>query len=334
MQYPWQAADWQRIRAEFERLPNAWLFAGPAGIGKRAFAEQVAAALLCETPMPDRHACGQCEACRWLAAGHHPDYRVLSPELEEEGAKEGKSVRKLPVIKIEAVRELIDFAHLSAAKRVGRRVIIVEPAEAMNLAAANALLKILEEPPANVLFLLVSHNRERLLPTIKSRCRPFVLARPNQQEALAWLNAAGVQNAEAELAQHGGVPLFDHDPAAAETRRQLLKALTVPTLASMLAFAEKVERDKLGFAQVLEWLMKWLADLSSLRLAGHIRYYPDERQALAALAERADPAQLMKAYDTLLALAPFSQHTLNTRLQIEAALLEYLNCFAASSRAA
>lgn len=328
MRYPWQAADWTRIRAEFERMPNAWLFAGPAGIGKRAFAEQLAQALLCEAPLPDGHACGQCEACRWLAAGVHPDYRVLSPELEEEGGKEGKTTRKLPVIKIEAVRELIDFAHLTA-HRSGRRVIIVEPAEAMNLPAANALLKILEEPPKDVLFLLVSHNRERLLPTIKSRCRPFVLTRPSQQQALAWLQQAGVQNAEAELAQHGGVPLFDHDPALSEARRQLLKTLTVPTLASVLAFAEKVERDKLAFAQVLEWLMKWLADLSSLRLAEHIRYYPEERAALTALAARADPAQLMKAYDTLLALAPFAQHTLNTRLQIEAALLDYLNCFAA-----
>jgi DNA polymerase-3 subunit delta' len=328
MRYPWQAADWARIRAEFERMPNAWLFAGPAGIGKRAFAEQLAQALLCEAPLPDGHACGQCEACRWLAAGHHPDYRVLSPELEDEGGKEGKTTRKLPMIKIEAVRELIDFAHLTA-HRSGRRVIIVEPAEAMNLAAANALLKILEEPPKDVLFLLVSHNRERLLPTIKSRCRPFVLTRPSQAQALAWLQQAGVQNAEAELAQHGGVPLFDHDPALSEARRQLLKTLTVPTLASVLAFAEKVERDKLAFAQVLEWLMKWLADLSSLRLAEHIRYYPEERAALTQLAARADPAQLMKAYDTLLALVPFAQHTLNTRLQIEAALLEYLNCFAA-----
>lgn len=333
MRYPWQAADWARIRAEFARLPNAWLFAGPAGIGKRAFAEQLAQALLCEEPGADGHGCGQCEACRWLAAGHHPDYRVLSPEQEDEEKKDGKATRKLPVIKIEAVRELIAFAQLSAAHRVGRRVIIVEPAEAMNLAAANALLKVLEEPPANVLFLLVSHNRERLLPTIKSRCRPFLLSRPSQAEALAWLDAAGVERAEAELAQHGGVPLFEYDPAQAEARRQLLQALTVPTLASMLAFAEKVERDKLAFAQVLEWLMKWLADLSSLRLAEHIRYYPEQRGQLSELAARADPAQLMKAYDALLALAPFAQHTLNTRLQLEAVLLEYLNCFAAPGAA-
>lgn len=333
MRYPWQADDWRRLTAEFARMPNAWLFAGPAGIGKRAFAEQVAAAMLCESPTPDRHACGQCEACRWHAAGVHPDYRVLSPAGdEEEGGKEGKATRKLPVIKIEAVREVIEFAHLTAT-RSARRVIVVEPAEAMNLAAANALLKVLEEPPADVLFLLVSHNRERLLPTIKSRCRPFVLTPPDRATALAWLQREGVADAETELAQHGGVPLFDHDPALTAARRQLIEALAEPTLAGMLALAEQAERDKLSFAQLLEWLMKWLADLAGLRLAGHIRYYPKQQERLEKLAARADPARLMAAYDALLALAPYAQHTLNTRLQLEAVLLDYLNCFAAARAA-
>ncbi|TCP12656.1 DNA polymerase III delta prime subunit [Crenobacter luteus] len=330
MRYPWQDADWRRIRGEFSRLPNAWLFAGPAGIGKRAFAETLAQALLCEAPRDDATACGECEACRWFAAGHHPDYRALSPDDGDDG---GKGARRLAQIKIEAVRELIEFAHLSA-HRAGRRVVLVEPAEAMNPAAANALLKILEEPPEGVLFLLVSHQRERLLPTIKSRCRPFVLTAPDREAALAYLAREGVENAEAELAHHGGVPLFEHDAARREARDRFLAALERPTLAGLLALAEAADKDKLPLGVALDWLMKWLGDLAGLRLANAVRYHPDRRAALEALAGRADPVALMRCYDALVALAPFAEHTLNVRLQLEAAFADYLNCLAAPSRAA
>ncbi|AXK38284.1 DNA polymerase III subunit delta' [Crenobacter cavernae] len=328
MRYAWQAADWQRIRGEFSRLPNAWLFAGPAGIGKRAFAEELARAMLCESPLEDESACGVCEACRWFAAGHHPDYRTLSPDDGEDAVKEGKSVRRLAQIKIEAVRDVIEFAQLTA-HRSGRRVVLVEPAEAMNPAAANALLKILEEPPHGVLFLLVSHHRERLLPTIKSRCRPYVLTRPSHDEALAHLAQEGVAEPEAELAHHGGVPLFDHDAAHVDARRKFLAALSKPTLAGMLSLAESVDKDKLPLGTALGWLMQWVGDLAGLRLANVIRYHPDWRAELEKLAARAEPAALMRCYDALIALAPFAEHTLNVRLQLEAVLTDYLNCFAA-----
>ncbi len=103
MRYPWQYADWQRLAAHFARLPNAWLFTGPSGIGKSEFATEVARALLCENLQPDQHACGQCQACHWFDAGNHPDYRHLTPQVEDEDeeGKEGKAARrKLPVIKI------------------------------------------------------------------------------------------------------------------------------------------------------------------------------------------------------------------------------------------
>lgn len=114
MRYPWQHDDWQRLATAFSRLPNAWLFTGPAGIGKSEFAHQVAQALLCEAPGADHRACGQCQACHWFAAGNHPDYRLLAPASDDEDdeAKAGK--RKLPVIKIDGVRAVIEFAHLSS----------------------------------------------------------------------------------------------------------------------------------------------------------------------------------------------------------------------------
>ena len=334
MLYPWQNDDWRRLNAERQRMPGAWLLTGGAGIGKLAFARHLAQSLLCEAPQAEHQPCGQCQGCRWFASGTHPDFRLLSPFAdEEEEGKEAKAVRKLPQIKIEAVRDVIDFAHLSA-HRAGRRVILVEPAENLNPAAANALLKILEEPPEAVLFLLVSHAQQRLLPTIRSRCRQFALTRPGAAAALAWLREQGVANAEIELAHNGGAPLFDHDPDLAALRGQFVKALGQPSFAGMLQLAELADKNKqLSLLQPLNWLQKWLHDLAALCLAGRVRYYPDQERALAALAPRCDMSQLMACQQALAALAPFSQHTLNIRLQLEAVLMDYLKIFAGAKPA-
>ncbi len=329
MHYPWQHDDWQRLAAEFARLPNAWLFTGPAGIGKSEFAHQVAQALLCEAPGTGHHACGQCQACHWFAAGNHPDYRLLAPAQDEDDddGKEGKATkRKLPVIKIDGVRAVIEFAHLSS-HRGGRRVVVVEPAESLNPAAANALLKVLEEPPADVVFLLVSGAPQRLLPTIKSRCRQFPLTAPQPAVALAWLQQQGVDGAEAELAFHGGMPIFEHDAELATLRRDFVQALTQPALASLLAAVEKLDRHKLPLALPLQWLGKWLHDLASLKLAGSLRYYPAMHDAQQRLLPRLDVHKLMACQRELNALVPFGQHTLVTRLQLEALLMHYIKAF-------
>ena len=101
----------------------------------------------------------------------------------------------------------------------------------------------------------------------------------------------------------------------------------------MLQLAEAVDKQKLPLLLPLNWLMKWLHDLAGLRLAGLVRYYPDQERALQQLAARADIAQLMECQQTLSQLAPFGQHTLNTRLQLEAVLMDYLKIFASGKAA-
>ncbi|RQO68605.1 DNA polymerase III subunit delta' [Aquitalea sp. FJL05] len=328
MLFPWQQQDWQRLNAERARLPNAWLFIGPAGTGKLEFALHLAQSLLCEQLQADYQPCGHCEGCRWFEHGTHPDFRRLSPQTEEEEeGKEAKPGRKLPLIKIEAVRQVIEFAHLTA-HRAGQRIVVVEPAENLNPAAANALLKILEEPPQDVLFLLVAQAAQRLLPTIRSRCRQFPLSAPSAGQALDWLRQQGVSNAEAELAHNGGAPLFDHDPALAKLRSQFIDGLGLPTFASILNLAELVDKQKLPLAIPLGWLGKWLHDLAGLSLAGIVRYHPEQQAVLQQLVSRCDPVALMRCQDALQQLAPFGQHTLNTRLQLEALLMDYLKIFA------
>lgn len=329
MLFPWQQDDWQRLAATFDRLPNAWLLTGPGGIGKREFAHAVAKSLLCEARGPAGHACGQCQACHWFEAGNHPDFRLLAPQQDDEDdeGKDGKPAkRKLPVIKIDGVREVIDFAHLSS-HRGGRRVVVVEPAESLNPAAANALLKVLEEPPADVVFVLVTDAPQRLLPTIKSRCRQFPLTVPATDIALAWLDGQGLANAAAELAFHGGHPVFEHDAELAAVRDVFIDSLCQLGMGSMLAATERLDKHKLPLAMPLQWLAKWLHDLAGLKLAGRVRYYPERQSAIERLLPRVDIHRLMHCQRELEALVPFGQHTLVTRLQLEALLMHYLKVF-------
>ena len=207
--YPWQGAPWTQLQAMRARLPHAILFHGPAGTGKADFIEAFAQSLLCESARPDGHACGVCASCGWFAQHNHPDYRRVRPEaLEDEpgaGDDEGEGERKSKStkapskeIKIEQIRALADFMNIST-HRQGLRVVVLYPAEALNTPASNALLKTLEEPPPGTVFLLSSNSLDRLLPTILSRCRKFALPMPSHDDALAWLKAQSVPDADSWL---------------------------------------------------------------------------------------------------------------------------------------
>ena len=223
-----QKNAWTQLIGKLDRLPHALLLHGAPGVGKLALAERFAQLLLCEKRGTATEPCGACEGCRWFLAGNHPDVRFVEPETmprhaavaeegEEEGSDEGGKSKRKPSnqIRIEQTRALRGFLNVGS-HRGGRRVAIVHPAEDMNTATANSLLKGLEEPPPGAIFLLVSHRPARLLPTIRSRCVPVPVPLPEPKAAAAWLAAQGVRSAERWLAFAGGAPLRALDYATGE----------------------------------------------------------------------------------------------------------------------
>lgn len=259
--HPWNEPVLQRFRARLERLPHALLVHGAPGVGKLALAERMAQLLLCEHADPVRRPCGQCEACRWLAIGNHPDFRRVEPEAiakqpveaeeGEEGTSDASPARRTRQpslqIKIEQVRELADFLNLRSHR--GRlRIALIHPAEDMNESAANALLKGLEEPPAGAVFILVSHRAARLLPTIRSRCVTMAVPLPPRDVALKWLASEGCKDAERWLAYAGGAPL-----------RAVEYAAGAPLLERLLQSPGIVE-DREGIERLTEALQKIAVD--------------------------------------------------------------------------
>jgi DNA polymerase-3 subunit delta' len=338
--YPWQQAAWTRLQQMRERLPHAILFYGPAGIGKADFLETFAQALLCENVRPDGHACGACASCGWFAQNNHPDYRRVRPEaLEDEAAGEAEDgaepaskskSTKAPSkeIKIEQVRALSDFMNIST-HRQGLRVVVLYPAEALNMPASNALLKTLEEPPPGTVFLLASNSLDRLLPTILSRCRKFALPMPGHDEALAWLKEQGVQDADSWLREQGGAPLAALAEAEAGSREDmeaLLHFLATPSVDGALRAAEKLS--KASLPALVAWQQRWLYDVLSVKLSGKIRYYPRYQRELAALAGRVHTARLNRAIKAANERRAVADHPLSAKLFVEDMLLEYTSCCA------
>ncbi len=347
MIHPWLQTTWTRLVELGERLPHALLFIGPPGLGKRELAEALAARLLCDAPAENGHACGQCSACQWRLSGNHPDLHYVVPAAdlaadgpEGEGAeatpKEGKA--KSAQIVIEQVRDLQAALHVTG-HHSSRRVVVLDPAEAMNVFTASALLKLLEEPPVGCVFLLLSSAPRRLLPTIRSRCQQWPFSRPPEDVLVQWKAAVDPQ-LQALLAIAGGMPLAAERMAATGTGALLarfvrdvsaLQAVDALRVAAQWeAWIKSKEALAAGFGlpELCDWMQRWASDLAALRLGGRTRFFPAQEGVLSALASRCSIAALSGCYNEMMQVRKVSRHPLNQRLVLEDMLLRYTRALA------
>lgn len=322
---PWQRAALADWLAQRDRLPHAWLIHGPAGYGKRELGLHFARSLLCEQPRAGE-ACGACPACHWFVQSQHPDFRLVEPLTEEDDTDKAPPT----VVKIEQVRALAEFLQLTS-HRHGAKVGVFYPAEAMNTAAANALLKTLEEPPPRTYLLLLSHQPRRLPATLRSRCRALAVPRPSADEAQAWLRAQGSTDPALHLAQAGGAPLRAlacADASWQEGRRALYAALARPRSLSVVALGARLDAaPRAQRKEVLrlwcDWLCAWTHDLAAIAGGGGPRFNPDFHEPLARLSAALDPLALQRFYRALLSQRALLSHPLQPRLVAESLLLQY-----------
>ncbi len=322
--YPWLDAAWQRLLASRARPAQALLLAGPRGVGKGALARIWAQALLCEAPQTDGGACGTCPACHWLASGAHPDF--LRVTLLEKTNREGET-RMATAIEVEQAREAVDFVQLSTY-RAGYRVVLIDPADNLNLAAANALLKVLEEPPLNTVFVLVSDQPRRLLPTIRSRCTRLDIGLPPAGTAVRWLAGQDVSDAENLLALSGGTPLAAlrwAEGGELDERRGVLESLARPERLDPVTLGERWKTLSPQAWHTLAY--KWLGDLLAVRLRGRVQFNRDFADPLARLGPQANLARLLALARMQTDEGRTLTHPLNRALQLQAWLVRYRHIF-------
>ncbi|WP_458129576.1 DNA polymerase III subunit delta' [Pseudomonas sp. Z2-11] len=317
--YPWQDSLWQQLAGRAQHA-HAYLLHGPAGIGKRALAERLMASLLCQATVA-AGACGECKSCLLLKAGSHPDNYVLEPEEADKA------------IKVDQVRDLVSFV-VQTAQMGGRKVVLIEPVESMNINAANALLKSLEEPSGNTVLLLVSHQPSRLLPTIKSRCVQQACPLPSEAMSLQWLGQALPDNSDEErvelLTLAAGSPLAAVSLQAQGVREQ--RALVVDGVKKLLKQQQSPTQLAEGWNAIpLLLLFDWFCDWSSLILRYQLTEdeaglgLADMRKVIEYLAQKSSQDKILNIQDWILAQRQkvLSKANLNRVLLLEALLVQW-----------
>ncbi len=326
MLHPWNHSLWRSLDLPQREQPAALLLSGPRGVGKRAFALHLAQALLCHTPNADGEGCDDCPSCRLLAAGNHPDYRLLEPGEDSTGEDEGKNERDSPAsrwIKVQQVRALGDLVVLRP--HLGRRrVVVIAAADRLHPSAANALLKTLEEPPQDTHFVLVTSTVKRLPPTILSRCVQIKFALPAIKTAIDWLASSGAEQPSLALAQAAQAPLVARELDTVEywaRRKRLIQQVLASRDFDPLVASERMTPEEVAF--LVGNLQRWCHDLVLLRLCGQLRYNPDCAQILHPLAERLALTPFMAFLRDLQSTARHLEHPLNPRLVAERCLIGY-----------
>lgn len=191
---PWLLSAWQPLRAATQagRLHHGLLIAGAAGLGKRELADALVAAALCRSVDADGMACGSCRDCILRIAGNHPDLVHVGLGTRDDGKPRTEII-------VEQVRAL--SARLAMSTQLGGlQLALIDPADSLNVNAANALLKTLEEPSRATVIILLSDNPARLPATIRSRCQRIDLRTPAQSQALPWLVERGFAEDDADQA--------------------------------------------------------------------------------------------------------------------------------------
>ena len=354
MIHPWLLPLWHQVLALGERLPHAILITGAPGLGKRDFAESLAARLLCassavSTAVSHVHtgeACGHCTACKWFAAGTHPDFKRIVPDSEVDADaaedtpaespedKEGSTKEKSRQIRIEQIRAVFDALTVTATTEGGHSVVIIDPAEAMNAVTANALLKLLEEPPERCTLVLVSSAPRQLLPTIRSRCQQWPVPRPSQSEYENWRATAGGVS-ETLLAVTGGLPLAAKrlaDKGFEPFLERFIKDIatsSIDPLGLAAQWENWLKKDKttrkVGFhlGILVDWMQRWASDIASLRLGGRVRYFPSQAARLGVLSSRMTPLSAGTCHSEFINFRRAASHPLNLRLFLEDMLTRY-----------
>lgn len=260
--YPWQKTTWDTLTTRFPNIGHGLLFYGKEGCGKHAFAKHFLAWVLCLNKQP-QGACGECSSCQWLKSDTHPNYVHIT--TDEENKKQNAK------IKIEKIRDLLPFVQQTGE---GWRVILIEPAEALNLASSNALLKTLEEPGERVVLILLADHYLKLPATIRSRLQHFALDRISYEQATSYLNKHLSEIAEVQpdllLGLSNDMPLQAIEIAKSDwfTKRQtfLNDWLKIVAQKNMPLFFSGKWQKELSFSDFIVLFEYLLGDLICVKL--------------------------------------------------------------------
>lgn len=318
--YPWQQHIWHNLSSRFPNIGHGLLFYGKQGCGKEAFAQQFLAWVLCQQRDQQKMACGHCGSCQWLQSNTHPNFVHITTD---DDAKKPNAK-----IKIDKIRDLLPFVQQTVD---GWRVILIEPAEALNIASANALLKTLEEPGERVLIILLAEHYLKLPATIRSRLQHFALDRMRVEQATRYLQEhlpadAQIQNLNLLLNLSNQMPLRAIELAEKEwlnLRADFLQdwLKLVENKNSPLLIATKWQK-ALAFTEFCYMFEYLLADVVAVKLNQQIKNID---LSFERLAKQYHLEQLFAIYSELQQAKKMLEQNVQTNLLLDELCIKLMN---------
>lgn len=311
MLFPWQNEDFYKLANSFINGSfHALLVYGGARTGSRELISELLQFMLCQNKY-DLRACKQCNSCVLFTENNHPDLYLLAADDSNE--------RKTSTIKVEQIREATDFSYRSLHLS-NHKVIFIPSLEELTVSSANALLKVLEEPPSRCIFVLQSIDLSRVLPTIKSRCFKFGLTKPSYNDAIQ--NLSDIPDAEFWLRYYDGEPLFEV-PFTVEQKNIFINTLQTPSIVNIFNLTKEIDPKKVGIGIVLDFFLKWLCDLIQVVEGAEASYFIENTQTMQSLVTRINKDKFYNLQQEVVFLIEWSNHPLNHKLQLENILLKY-----------
>jgi DNA polymerase-3 subunit delta' len=315
---PWQQKNWDRLcnYGRHNRVPQALFIIGNKGLGKQHLANQYAYSLLCVKPKSNGIACGRCHSCLLLNAETHPDFIQIQPD-------EAKTS-----ITIDQIRSLVAKLTLKPQYEM-HRVVIINPADKMNNAAANSFLKCLEEPAERTVIILISDRPAQLPATIVSRCQRLLVAKPDKETVSAWLKQQNVKDdPELLFGLAQGSPLQALHYAKENVlalRKDCFKAWVDVAKQRLHPVIVAENWHKFPESLLMLWMTSWVVDLIKCcyQLKADSCYNYDLSVSLQELSGQLELKGLYEFYDLLLKSRQLLDTQINKHLMFEEILIKW-----------
>ena len=318
--YPWLQSSWSRLELYISqnRIPQALLLSGNNGFGKLQLASFFSQSILCSSPEQEIGFCGKCQSCKLFEAKTHPDFILIEPE------EAGKAIG------IDVIRQLTVKLALKPQFEA-YRIVIINFADCLSNASANAFLKYLEEPTERTSLILITDKPLKLPATIRSRCQEVPVSASDEMLVKTWLKKQGVEDSiDLLLSMSQGSPLLAKefsDKLVVDFRNSCFKQWlkVIKREENFIFVAEQWSKlDKGSRELLLVWLISWVMDLIKLKLDKQITEIIniDLISHLKQLVEKLDLKVLYQYYDFLLLSQQRLDTQLNKQLMFEEILIQ------------
>ena len=317
--YPWQKNSWAELFSNKAKMPHAHIFYGPQTLEINKFVGELVKSVLCSQPTKENFACNSCQDCLWSETSH-PDLKLV------ESSSDKDEKLNSDVLNVANAREVKKFLELTSHQANGKKIVVIYGAERLNVAASNALLKTIEEPPINCLIIFTVNNLANLLPTITSRCRLISFSKPSKEDAKNFLKETD------NIDLINKLELYNNSPLQLISEKEMLSDVSI--ILDELRKGDGVDLMKVnniwlnnGLAWIINLLQKWSYEILLYKLSEEHNYFPDYTKVVHKLALNADLSKLLTYQKSLNSIKSYAQTSVNKEINLNSVMIEYKKIF-------